>query len=135
MLNIHSKLLDLNVWRRASKNALSKPLLVLFAIGRLSRGLSTVPFKDCEAELKKLIQEFGNDTRHPKPHYPFWRLQNDGVWKVSSDLPITQTNAGDVSVIELRNLNAVGSFSDSISKPLAKDQRSRNSLTYEILLL
>lgn len=133
MLSIYSNFLRLKVWTRASKNALSKPLLILFAIGRLSRGLNTVPFKECEEELKNLIREFGNDTSHPEPRYPFWRLQNDGVWTVSGDFPITQTLAGDVSVLELRNSNAVGRFADAITKSLVSDPESRSALVNEIL--
>jgi putative restriction endonuclease len=36
-------------------------------------------------DLTELLQEFGpwRDSTHPE--YPFWRLQNDGVWVVSSD--------------------------------------------------
>jgi len=35
-----------------------------------------------EPDLERLLFEFGPPRKAYHPEYPFWRLQNDGVWEV-----------------------------------------------------
>ncbi len=71
----------LNMWGRGDQRAPHKPLLVLYALGRWSRGETTdVPFQQVDPDLTELLKEFGPPRRSYHPEYPFWRLQNDGVW-------------------------------------------------------
>lgn len=115
--------LDLRVWARDSRQALNKPLLVLFALGQLSRGRREVSFAESEVELKLLLREFGGDPLHPRPHYPFWRLQNDGVWVVTPE-GFEPNPAGDVAVTSLRDRGAKGRFADHVlSWLLAEENR------------
>ena len=54
-------------------------------MGRWSRGdAADIPFKEADGELTALLKEFGPPRRSFHPEYPFWRLQNDGVWVVHS---------------------------------------------------
>jgi putative restriction endonuclease len=80
----------LKVWIRGDQRAPHKPLLVLYALGRWSRGEKTdVPFKQVDADLTGLLKEFGPPRQSHHPEYPFWRLQNDGVWVVHATGPLT----------------------------------------------
>src|SRR5437764_9480521 len=73
----------LNVWSRGGQRAPHKPLLVLYALGRWARGdTGDVPFREAAPALAALLKEFGPPRRSLHPEYPFWRLQNDGVWAV-----------------------------------------------------
>src|SRR5580658_4228827 len=73
----------LNVWSRGGQRAPHKPLLILYALGRWSRGQTgDIPFRDAEPILTSLLKEFGTRRKSDHPEYPFWRLQNDGVWTV-----------------------------------------------------
>lgn len=73
----------INVWSRGSERAPHKPLLVLYALGQLSRGHSnSIAFRDVAPKLTELLKEFGPTRQSYHPEYPFWRLQNDGVWVV-----------------------------------------------------
>jgi predicted restriction endonuclease len=50
----------LNVWSRGDQRAPHKPLLVLYALGRWSRGESgDIAFRDAEPVLTSLLKEFG----------------------------------------------------------------------------
>ena len=76
----------INVWSRGSERAPHKPLLVLYALGRLSRSEpSLIPFREVAPKLTELLKEFGPSRKSYHPEYPFWRLQNDGVWTVWRD--------------------------------------------------
>src|SRR5262245_21989805 len=73
----------LSVWKRGGQRAPHKPLLALYALGRWSRGdTADIPFREAAPDLARLLQEFGPPRRSCHPEYPFWRLQNDGVWAV-----------------------------------------------------
>jgi putative restriction endonuclease len=73
----------LNVWRRAGERAPHKPLLVLYALGRWSRGdRADVPFSEANRDRTELLKEYGPSRQSYHPEYPFWRLQKDGVWEV-----------------------------------------------------
>lgn len=72
----------LHQWSRRGERAPHKPLLLLYALGQLQRsGSSRMAFANVEADLKKLLQEFG--PPHPtSPGYPFHHLVSDGLWVV-----------------------------------------------------
>src|SRR5262245_37856567 len=79
----------LNVWSRGGQRAPHKPLLVLYALGRWARGERVdVSFAEVDPDLTALLREFGPPRQSYHPEYPFWRLQNDGVWTVEATGPL-----------------------------------------------
>ena len=90
--SIIQKFQKLNVWKRGGKRAAHKPLLVLYAIGKLLRGESRlISFKNSEDHLKDLLKEFGPwKSNHLRPQYPFWRLRNE-TKKTKSGRYLTKT--------------------------------------------
>ncbi len=83
--HIQARFATLNTWRRAGVRAPHKPLLLLFALGRILRGEPRlVRFGDVERHLDGLIAEFGPPRKHTRgrARYPFWHLCNDGLWEL-----------------------------------------------------
>ena len=121
---IIQKFEQLKVWRRAGERAPHKPLLVLYAIGKLLRDESRlIQFSDVEIHLKSLLREFGPRRANYRTEYPFWRLQNDGVWEVV-DAAQTILNLGEnPSKRVLLDSNAAGRFHESIVTQLQNDSR------------
>ena len=121
----------LRQWGSGGERAPHKPLLVLYAIGKLLRGedrlISYVD--DIEENLRNLLREFGPRRDQYNPHFPFWRLQNDGIWEVSNANQIRQTTSGDPYITDLREHNASGGFNETISEQLQND----SELTFEIV--
>lgn len=73
---------SLNQWKRGGERAPHKPLLLLYALGRLQRtGSASVLFSEAEPDLRHLLEEFG-PPRNTSPSYPFHYLTNDGLWLV-----------------------------------------------------
>src|SRR6516225_6701964 len=57
---IHDSFDRLNVWSRNGQRAPHKPLLVLYALGRWSRGdAGPIPFRDVDRDLTPMLKEFG----------------------------------------------------------------------------
>lgn len=75
---------NLNVWKRGDQRAPHKPLLLLYALGRCARGESRlVPYREVHEKLRKLLEEFGPPRKAHHPNYPYWRLENDGLWELA----------------------------------------------------
>ena len=107
----------LNLWQKEGKRAPHKPLLVLLAIGKLLRDEPRlIEYSDIEEKLGKLLQEFGPWRSISRPEYPFWRLRNDGVWEVSDEEKIRETNKGDAYKTDLRRNKVSGGFTEPIAR-------------------
>ncbi len=120
---------NLNVWKRGHKVAPHKPLLVLYAIDKLRRGENQlIPYTEVKEKLSELLIKFGTSKSEPRPHYPFWRLRQDNVWKVTDDHLIKETDSGDAHVTDLKLHGVSGGFHKAIAHHLQNDF----SLTLEI---
>ena len=65
------------------RRAPHKPLLVLLMLGRYQQGnYAALSFADAQTKLAALLAEFGPPTRITNVIDPFWRLQNDRIWRV-----------------------------------------------------
>jgi putative restriction endonuclease len=103
---------SLTVWRRGGERAPHKPLLVIYAIARLLRGKTRmVEYAEVDRDLGKLLLEFGPPRQSVHPEYPFWRLQNDGVWKLSrAEALSTRRGNTDAKKSELLAHHVEGGF-------------------------
>jgi len=118
---------ELNVWKRGDERAPHKPLLVLYAMGKLlSEGNQSISFAEAEKDLKALLKEFGPWRRGYHPEQPFWRLRKDGVWEIPEAYKIREgtkqdgKTTGNPYIGDLRNYG-VGSFPETIAEKLKSD--------------
>ena len=88
------------------------------------------PWREIELALTKLLTRFGRPGTTPRPDYPFWRLRNDGLWKVEPRSParITESPSGHAYVTSLRAADAHGGFPEDVFLALQSD----NGLAIEI---
>jgi putative restriction endonuclease len=93
-------------WESGGQRVPHKPLLLLYALGRLQRtGSPAVSFGEAERDLSNLLREYSRSERlHPE--YPFFHLKTDGLWQLSPsfDLPAGRSP----STKSLRTCGAVG---------------------------
>jgi putative restriction endonuclease len=120
----------LNVWSRGDQRAPNKPLLILYALGRWSHGdQADIPFRDVNRDLTILLKEFGPPRQPYHPEYPFWRMQNDGVWTIHSPIDLTSRQSNnDPLKSELISQNVRAGFSHEVKAAL----HSNPSLVTEI---
>ena len=128
---ILQKFEDLRQWGSGGERAPHKPLLVLYAIGKLLHGEDRLISyaDDIEENLKNLLREFGPRRDSHNPQFPFWRLQNDEIWDISDADKIRQTDSGDAYITDLRNYNVSGGFNQTIFQELKNDSQ----LVFEVI--
>ena len=131
---IIQKFETLRRWRRAGERAPHKPLLVLYAIRKLRRDeVRLIPYSEIDEHLEKLLREFGPRRANYRTQYPFWRLQNDGVWEVTNAHKIVPNSGGDVRKRDLLDYNVAGGFHEAIAEQLQNDSRLASEIIQSLL--
>jgi len=115
---------SLTVWKRGAERAPHKPLLLLYALGRChQQGARQIPFAEVEEDLTKLLVAFGPPRRSYHPEYPFWRLQNDGLWQLHHAEDLTRRKSStDARKSELLRQGVTGGLKPAIYDALAQDE-------------
>jgi putative restriction endonuclease len=125
----------LKTWSEAGKRAPHKPLLVLYALGRLLAGDGRLkPFADVDAVLVDLLRAFGPARRTYHSGYPFWRLVNDGVWELTNaDRVEARQSNTDAKKSELLGHGVQGGFAPDVYRVLKTDPALCLEITRELL--
>ncbi len=119
---IARKFETLRVWQRGDERAPHKPLLVLYAIGTLLQGKGRLlPYSEVDEQLGRLLREFGPKRKQYHPEFPFWRLQNDGVWEIPGADSLEESTNGDVRRGDLFRFEVAGGFTEDIARQLQDD--------------
>ena len=117
--NWPARMASLNQWTKRGERAPHKPLLLLYALGRLQRNEpADVSFTEARQPVDALLQEFG-PPRKTGSHYPFHHLASESdLWVVSSDQGPGSpgSNIGD-----LTRSNARGHLAPGFSEALSSD--------------
>ena len=127
------------VWERRGERAPHKPLLILYAIGKLLLGEEQLRYAAIEDDLCDLLKEFGPWRENYYPNYPFWRLKNarnpeDRIWEIPNEHEISEgqrsdgTPTGDALIADLQK-HGVGGFLE----PIAYQLRSDVGLRFEVV--
>lgn len=115
------KFTNIKTWTRGDERAPNKPLLILLALGQLQSGNEKLHFKTLESKLTELLKEFGPARKVYHPEYPFWRLQNDGIWQLINAENVTARKGNtDAKKSELIRYDVIGNFTPEILEKLKK---------------
>ena len=125
----------LNVWSRGDQRAPHKPLLVLYALGRRTRGDGgDISFRDVDRDLTPLLKEFGPPRRSYHPEFPFWHLKSDGVWEVHAAGPLPARKGGSSPRKgDLLTQTAVAGFTDEVKAALHADPALAGEIASRLL--
>lgn len=104
---------------RYGRRSPHKPLLMLLSIGRHYSGHEPlVAFGEIEGPLNGLIRRFGLPNSRETAYLPFWRLRNDGLWKIDRPELVRVTTAGDAYISDLREHGIRGGLADGVLRVL-----------------
>lgn len=129
---------NLRVHRKGGERAPHKPLLLLFALGRVARGEASRLHdfgREIEKPLSGLLKRFGPPRKTHHPEHPFRRLLTDGLWEIPGFETLPQeakTSWDDLRAKYLREHGVVGGFPESLQSLLLADpelvERAANRL-------
>lgn len=107
---------NITLWKQGGQRAPHKPLLVLYAVGKMLRGEGRlISYAEVDRDLKKLLIEFGPSRQSYHPEYPFWRLQNDGIWELQNAENVEiRKSSTDAKKSELLRYDVRGGFTEEI---------------------
>ena len=124
---------SLRMWQSGGVRAPHKPLLVLCAIGKLLRGEGRlIPYSEVDEILGNLLKQFGHERSKTGTHFPFWRLQNDGIWEIPDADRVRQTVGGDAVKGDLVRYNVSGGFTEEIARQLQNDPSLASEIVQKI---
>lgn len=118
-------------WRSGDKRAPHKPYLILYALARWQNGETEISYEDAEPNLVQLLREFGPNRKPYHPENPFWHLKNDGIWEVKG--AIKKRGRQSPSAKQLRDANAIGSFSSEVLDAFDRDPSLVGEIAQRIL--
>lgn len=103
--------------------ALHKPILLLFALGRAFQGMDRmISFREIDVELKRLFDIFyPSGSLRSNTHYPFGKIENDGIWVVEDSEVLLRTSAGHLLKGELLARNVHGGSVPQVFAKLRED--------------
>ncbi|MBS0206520.1 MAG: HNH endonuclease [Planctomycetes bacterium] len=123
------------VWKRGEQRAPHKPLLLLYALGRsVTASQRLIPFVEVDRDLRLLLREFGPERKSCHTEYPFWRLQNDGIWELTN-IEYVETRVGhtDGKKSELIKYGVDGGFTEEVFEVLQTHPSIVSEIAIEIL--
>lgn len=126
---------NVRVSRSDQKPALHKPLLLLFALGRcFNEKPRMIAFPVVDLKLKLLFLKFYQDgLAKSNTHYPFGRLENDGLWEIEKSAELQRTSVGHLFKSELIEKNIHGGLAFSIDEALRADKSLLLEISQDLL--
>lgn len=116
------RLTSLKMWSRRGERAPHKPLLILMSLGHLVLGHPRLrPFRDIEAELIELLNQFGPPRGRQTAYQPFLRLPNDRLWEVEGLQPELTDRSGQLRPHAARDSSLSGGFPVDVHDLLAAE--------------
>jgi putative restriction endonuclease len=119
---------DLRRAKRKKRQSPYKPVVLLWAIGRMWRdplGPRLLPFEATRAAVEPLLARFGRgEWSRPRPIDPLWRLQTDldgAVWECRTTRPAIVNASGTPSQRELKAVGAMLGLSEAAHAMLLHD--------------
>ncbi|MCY4142991.1 MAG: HNH endonuclease [Gammaproteobacteria bacterium] len=109
------RLRSLTVWQRFGERAPHKPLLLLYALGRLlNHAERLVSYTDVKSDLTNLLKLVGPPRKSYHPAEPFKRLPGDGLWELDLPRELSGRPLPTLYESELLSYNIAGGFSHEI---------------------
>ncbi len=106
---------SLKMWKRPGERAPHKPLLLLYALGRIqNKEDRLVSYTEVKPDLTSLLKLFGPPRDSYSPYDPFKRLPGDGLWELDLPPELSDRPLPTLYEKELISYDIAGGFNQEI---------------------
>ncbi|KZN52953.1 phosphorothioated DNA-binding restriction endonuclease [Pseudoalteromonas luteoviolacea] len=133
---LRAAVLGVKRWSRADQRAPNKPLMMAYALANYINGHGQMfSFEDeVEHQVNELLKRFGPSRKSYHSLYPFWRLINDGFWRLdNAEECLPRKSNTDPPKSELIKYGVMGGFNDAAYQLLKNDTQLAMELLHTIL--
>lgn len=124
----------INVYSEQGRHSLHKPVLLLYALAQCHQKKDRLlSFFSIDKAFKDLFLKLSFDGKYENSHYPFGKLENDGIWEVIDSKILKRTSVGHLSKSELFIKNIHGGFTKEIYQALLSDKNLLLTSTTQLL--
>ena len=126
---------DIRCFEARGERAPNKPLLLLYALGRLqAEGRDRLTYDETHEDLARLLRQFGSPRQRVHPEQPFGRLKADGLWELQhADDPALWTASGDLKVKGAKEVGVTGGLPAGMAQRLRKDPALLREVVHQLL--
>ena len=118
-MDVLKRFQEVRVFRENNKPSLHKPVLLLFALSQCYQNENRlISFALIDQVFNLIFQKLSLPGDSCNSHYPFGKLENDGIWEVTESKFLKRTSVGHLSKKELLDKNICGGFSEEIFQAL-----------------
>jgi len=133
-MDIAKKFREIRVYTEDNKPSLHKPVLLLFVLSQCYQNQNRlIPFETIDRAFKQIFTSFSLEGKAENSHYPFGKLENDGIWEVTDSKNLKRTSVGHLSKSELLEKNIAGGFSQEVYETLNTDKTLLLSIARDLL--
>jgi len=129
-MDVIKKFKNIRVYQENGNPSLHKPVLLLIALNQCDKGENRLcQFSELDELFNEIFAKFSLDGKAVNSHYPFGKLENDGIWEVSGSGSLKRTSVGHLFKKELIDEHVVGGFTEEVYNALILDKTLIHQLT------
>ena len=124
MKDILNKFSNISVYKEGGEYFLHKPLLLMAYLGFCWKDRERlIYFDEVSQKLMNLFDDFyPSGSEYGNTHYPFGKLENDGIWEVERSSDLKRTSVGHLFKTELIERNIRAGFSTEVQSALTNNK-------------
>ncbi|MEB4593558.1 hypothetical protein VSS37_21450 [Candidatus Thiothrix sp. Deng01] len=124
MKSIFDQFSNISVYKENGEYFLHKPLLLLSYLGFCWNNRERlISYNEADKELTTLFDAFyPAGSEYNNTHYPFGKLENDGIWEVEGSSTLKRTSVGHLIKSELINFSIRAGFTKEIYDTLSENK-------------
>jgi hypothetical protein len=135
MDSIEERFASIRTYSEGGQPSLHKPLLLLCALGYCFLGRERmISFSVVDSALNRLFDKFyPAASERANTHYPFGRLESDGIWELEQSATLNRTSVGHLFKSELIDKNIRAGLSLEVYQALSADKKRLINIASQLL--
>ncbi|MGD7035687.1 DUF4007 family protein [Methylotuvimicrobium buryatense] len=125
---------SIRVYKENDQISLHKPILLLYALAQCFHGKDRLlGFQGIDNAFQDIFLKLDIQGKSENAHYPFGKLENDGIWEVTGSKILKRTSVGHLYKKELLDNNVTGGFIEEVYNAFNQDKEILRSVFNYIL--